>query len=59
MPGYSVAMNTATLIQFLRKQKDVVKQVWLANDAGVGVKLERLYNWYELLIMEGKKWLLC
>ena len=54
MPWYS--MNTTTLINFLRNREHVVKQVWLADDAAVGGRLEGLFNWYETLIMEGKKY---
>ena len=40
MPWYS--MNTTTLINFLRNREHVVKQVWLADDAAAGGRLEGL-----------------
>ena len=49
-------MNTTTLINFLRNREHEVKQVWLADDAAAGGRLEGLFNWYEALIMEGKKY---
>ena len=53
MPWYS--MNTTMLIQFMRNQEEMVRQVWLVDDAAARGKLERLHSWYNLLIVEGGK----
>ena len=56
MPWYSV--NASIMIQSLRKSTPGVKQVWLADDSGgegVG-QIVQLYNWYNHLSQEGKKY---
>ena len=54
MPWYSI--NTVMIINSLRAQLPNVTQVWLADDAASGEKLLPLYDWYNLLIKEGKKY---
>ena len=54
MPWYSV--NTSIMNQSLKTSTPGVKQVLLANDsAGVG-QIVPLYNWYDHLSQEGKKY---
>ena len=53
MPWYSV--NTSIMIQSLRTSTPGVKQVWLADDSAGGGQIVPLYNWYNHLSQEGKK----
>ena len=54
MPWYSA--NTSIMNQSLKTSTPGVKQVWLADDsAGVG-QIVPLYNWYDHLSQEGKKY---
>ena len=54
MPWYSV--NTSIMIQSSRTSTPGVKQVWLANDSEEGGQIVPLYNWYNHLSQEGKKY---
>ena len=54
MPWYSV--NSSIMIQSLRTSTPGVKQVWLADDSGGGGQIVPLYNWYNHLSQEGKKY---
>ena len=54
MPWYSV--NTCMLIKSLRYHLTAVKQVWLADDAAAGGKLEDLVKWYDMLCHEGNRY---
>ena len=54
MPWYSV--NTSIMIQSLRTSTPGVKQVWLADDSAGGGKIVPLYNLYNHLSQEGKKY---
>ena len=53
MPWYSV--NTALIIQSLRKHTPSIKQLWLANDSAGSGRIEPLFDWYKNLCREGKK----
>ena len=53
MPWYSI--NTSIMIQSLRTSTPGVKQVWLADDSAGGGQIVPLYNWYNHLSQEGKK----
>ena len=53
MPWYSV--NTSIMIQSLRTSTPGVKQVWLADDSAGGRQIVLLYNWYNHLSQQGKK----
>ena len=54
MPWY--AINTVHMIQSLRASTPQVKQVWLADDSAGGGTIESLYQWYESLCEEGRKY---
>ena len=54
MPWYSV--NTSIMIQSLRTSTPGVKQVWLADDSAGGGQIVPLYNLYNHLSQEGKKY---
>ena len=54
MPWYSV--NTSIMIQSLRISTPGVNQVWLADDSTGGGQIVPLYNWYNHLSQEGKKY---
>ena len=54
MPWYSI--NTSIMIQSLRTSTPGVKQVWLADDSAGGGKIVPLYNLYNHLSQEGKKY---
>ena len=54
MPWYSV--NTSIMIQSLRTSTPGVKQVWLADDSAGGGQIVPLYNWYNHLSQDGKKY---
>ena len=54
MPWYSV--NTSIMIQSLRISTPGVKQVWPADDSAGGRQIVPLYNWYNHLSQEGKKY---
>ena len=53
MPWYSV--NTALIIQSLRKHMPSFKLVRLADDSAGGGRIEPLFDWYKNLCREGKK----
>ena len=53
MPWFS--LNTVPVIQSLRNQVPSVKQVWLADDASGGGKLQDLREWYNLIVSQGKR----
>ena len=53
MPWFS--LNTTPIIQFLRNEVPSVKQVWLADDASAGGKLQVLLEWYNLIKSQGEK----
>ena len=44
------------MIQSLRASTPGVKQVWLADDSAGGRQIVPLYNWYNHLSQEGKKY---
>ena len=44
------------MIQSLRTSTSCVKQVWLADDSAGGGQIVPLYNWYNHLSQEGKKY---
>ena len=48
----------AITTKLMIKQSEVedVAQVWLADDAAAGGKLENLHEWYEKLVICGRKW---
>ena len=54
MPWYSV--NTSIMILSLRTSTPGVKQVWLADDSAGGGQIVPLYNLYNHLSQEGKKY---
>ena len=54
MPWYSV--NTVIIINQLRIQHPDISQVWLADDAAAAGKLKPLFEWYNELDAEGKKY---
>ena len=54
MPWYSI--NKSIIIQSLRTNTPGVKQVWLANHSAGGGQIVPLYNWYNHLSQEGKKY---
>ena len=54
MPWYSV--NTSIMNQSLKTSTPGVKQVWLANDSAGSGQIVPLYNWYDHLSQEGKKY---
>ena len=54
MPWYSV--STCIMIQRLRTSTQGVKQVRLADDSARGGQIVPLYNWYDHLSQEGKKY---
>ena len=54
MPWYLV--NTSIMIQSLRTGTPGVKQVWLADDSAGGGQIVPLYNLYNHLSQEGKKY---
>ena len=45
-----------TIGQSLRTSTSGVKQVWLADDSTGGGQIVPLYNWYNHLSQEGKKY---
>ena len=49
-------VNTSIMIQSLRTSTPGVKQVWLADDSKGGGQIVPLYNWYNHLSQEGKKY---
>ena len=54
MHWYSI--NTSIMIQSLRTSTPGVKQVWLADDSAGGGQIVPLYNFYNHLSKEGKKY---
>ena len=54
MPWYS--MNTVTIIQRFNNLDANIKQIWLADDAAGGGKIQSLRNWYDHLVTEGRKY---
>ena len=53
MPWYS--MNTNILITALKNSVPQARQVWLADDASAGGKLDDLNTWYDELVDKGEK----
>ena len=53
MPMYALA--TIPLIKKLRHRLDDVSQVWYADDASAAGKIDRLREWWSLLVTEGPK----
>ena len=53
MPRY--AINTNYMISSLGASIPQVKQVWLADDSAGGGSIESLYQWYESLCEDGRK----
>ena len=53
MPWFSI--NTTIIIQRLRNTDPEAKQVWLADDACAGGKVEHLHSWFQHLRSEGNK----
>ena len=49
------ALATRPLINRLQSKVPEVSQVWLADDATGGGKLERLKEWWDTVIIEGRK----
>ena len=54
MPWYSI--STAGIIQTTKTQIPTVHQVWLADDAAAAGTIQKLYEWYNGLVVEGKKY---
>ena len=53
MPWYSI--STAGIIQTTKTLTPTVHQVWLADDAAAAGTIQKLYEWYNILVVEGKK----
>ena len=51
---YSV--NTAGIIQTTKTLTPTVHQVWLANDAAAAGTIQKWYEWYNIIVVEGKKY---
>ena len=49
------AINTSYMIRSLRASIPQVKQIWLVDDSASGGSIQSLYQWYESLCEEGRK----
>ena len=54
MPWYSI--STAGIIQTTKTLTQTVHQVWFADDAASAGTIQKLYEWYNILVVEGKKY---
>ena len=54
MPWYSI--STVGIINITKIQTPTVHQVWLADDAAAVGTIHKLYEWYNMLVLEEKKY---
>ena len=50
------SISTAGIIQTTKTLTPTVYQVWLADDAAAAGTIQKLYEWYNILVVEGKKY---
>ena len=54
MPWYSII--TAGIIQETKSLTPTVHQVWLTDDRADAGTIQKLYEWYNILVLEGNKY---